>query len=268
MDISRVKLVATDMDGTLLNSEKQLPVNFYQVFSRLKAKGTLFAAASGRQFFNLQHEFETVKNDVVFIAENGSYVVYKEEDILVQALDKDRVCELITIARGIPDSYIILCGKKQAYVENTSPVFMENLNMYYLRKQVVNDLTLVENDQFLKIAICDLAGAEQNSYRYFKALENDLQVKVSGQIWLDLFHKDANKGRAVQVIQQRFGIDFTETMVFGDYLNDLEMMKEGYFSYAMENAHPAIKEASRFLTASNDEDGVMKVLNRLVAATV
>jgi len=53
-------------------------------------------------------------------------------------------------------------------------------------------------------------------------------------------------------------------MVFGDYLNDLEMMHEGYFSYAMENAHDDIKKASRFITTSNDEAGVMKVLELML----
>jgi len=67
----------------------------------------------------------------------------------------------------------------------------------------------------------------------------------------------------MKIIQQTFNIGFEQTMVFGDYLNDLEMMHEGYFSYAMENAHDDIKNASRFVTASNDEDGVMKVLEMI-----
>ncbi|MFT3703863.1 MAG: HAD family hydrolase [Agriterribacter sp.] len=264
MDISQVKLIATDMDGTLLDSQKKLPAGFYQMFQQLKAHGILFAAASGRQFFNLQSEFSSIKDEMIFIAENGSYVVYKGNDILVQELDKNVVRELIAIARKIPDAYIILCGKKQAYIENTAPAFMSHVNMYYDRKAVVEDLTTVDDDQFLKIAICDLAGSEQNSYTYFKHLENELQVKVSGSIWLDLSHKLANKGRAIQALQQSLHISFNETMVFGDYLNDLEMMSEGYFSYAMENAHPEIKEASRFITASNDENGVMKVLEMML----
>lgn len=252
------------MDGTLLNSKKELSPGFYPLFHQLRELGILFAAASGRQFFNLQNEFSAIQNDMIFIAENGSYVFYKGRDILVQALDRNTTHQLINIARKIPDAYIILCGKKQAYIENTDPVFMEHVNMYYDRKRSVEDLLQVEDDQFLKIAICDLAGSEQNSYTYFRHLENELQVKVSGSIWLDLSHKLANKGRAIKVLQQEFNISFDETMIFGDYLNDLEMMKEGYFSYAMENAHPEIKEVSRFIAQSNDEDGVMKVLETIL----
>jgi Cof subfamily protein (haloacid dehalogenase superfamily) len=264
MDISKVKLIATDMDGTLLDSQKRLPGDFYPLFQQLRLRGILFAAASGRQFFNLQNEFLPVKDDLIFIAENGSYVFYKGRDVLVQALDKNTTHQLISIARTIPQAYIILCGKKQAYIENTDPVFMEHVNMYYDRQAVVDDLTKVEDDQFLKIAICDFAGSEKNSYTYFKHLENEIEVKVSGNLWLDLSHKLANKGRAIKALQQSLNISFEETMVFGDYLNDLEMMSEGYFSYAMENAHPDIKTASRFITASNDEAGVMKVLETML----
>lgn len=264
MNLPGVKLIATDMDGTLLNSKKELNKGFYNVFERLRSKGVLFAAASGRQFFNLQNEFSPIKDDMIFIAENGSYVVYRNRDLLVQAIDEHTVHELIRTARKIPEAYTILCGKQQAYIENTDARFMEHVNMYYDRKLVVKDLLEVNDDQFLKIAICDFAGSEQNSYTWFKPLENELQVKVSGSIWLDLSHRLANKGRAIKVLQQEFNIGFDETMVFGDYLNDLEMMKEGYYSYAMENAHPDIKEAARFITVSNDEDGVMKVLESLL----
>lgn len=264
MEITKVKLIATDMDGTLLDSKKKLPKDFHNVFQQLQSRGILFAAASGRQFYNLQNEFLSIKDEMVFIAENGSYVVYKGKDILVQELDKEVVRDLIMMARKIPNAYTILCGKKQAYIEDTTPAFTEHVNMYYDRQAVVDDLTKVEDDQFLKIAICDLAGSEQNSYTYFKHLENELQVKVSGSIWLDLSHKLANKGRAIKALQQALNISFDETMVFGDYLNDLEMMTEGYFSYAMENAHEDIKTASRFITSANDDSGVMKVLEKML----
>jgi Cof subfamily protein (haloacid dehalogenase superfamily) len=260
-----IKLVATDMGGTLLNAAKELPVNFLPVFRQLSARGILFAAASGRQFYNIRNQFKAIQDELVFIAENGSYVVYRGQELLVQALDRQTVDRLIAIARDIPDAFIILCGKNQAYIENDTPEFVKNVNMYYDRWEKVGDLLQVDDDIFLKIAVCDLAGSENNSYLHFKHLENELEVKVSGSIWLDLSHKLANKGRAINVIQKHFGIDFNETMVFGDYLNDLEMMKEGYFSYAVENAHANIKAAARFITSSNEENGVMQVLESLLA---
>ncbi|MBC7886998.1 MAG: HAD family hydrolase [Ferruginibacter sp.] len=266
MDLSKIKLVAADMDGTLLNSRHELGADFYPVFNQMKAKGLLFAAASGRQFFNLLKQFEPIENEVIFIAENGSYVVYRGEDILVQAMEAEIVKEQILTARNIPGTYTILCGKKRAYVENSAPRFIDNVKLYYDRYEVVDDLLNVADDRFLKIAICDLAGSEGNSYTFFKQKQDQLQVKVSGHIWLDISHKLANKGRALEVIQDKYGISVDETMVFGDYLNDLEMMRQATFSYAMENALPEIKKAARFLTKSNEENGVTEVLQQMLRA--
>lgn len=265
MDFKDVRLIATDMDGTLLNSAKELPENFLPVFRQLSEQGILFAAASGRQFYNIRNQFTTIQNEVIFIAENGSYVVYRDQELLVQAIDRDTVNRLVAIARNIPNAFIILCGKKQAYIENHNVEFIRHVHMYYDRCSQVSNLLEVKDDAFLKIAICDLAGSEGNSYLHFKHLQEELEVKVSGSIWLDLSHKLANKGRAINVVQKHFGIEVNQTMVFGDYLNDLEMMKEGYFSYAMDNAHPDIKAAARFNTGSNDDNGVMQILESLVA---
>ncbi len=266
MDHSKVKLVAVDMDGTLLNSKKELPGDFYPVFNKLRKQDILFAIASGRQYYNLVAEVAPVKENIIFIAENGSYVVHNNKEILLQPLERSLAYSLIETARGIKDVEIILCGKKQAYIENSDPRFLQHVDMYYNKRITVNDLLQVENDEVLKIALCDFGGSEQNSYSHFKHLENEIQVKVSGTLWLDLSDKLANKGRAVKAIQQLYNIGYNETMVFGDYMNDLEMLQEGYFSYAMANAHPEVKAAARFLAESNDDNGVMKVISGLQVA--
>lgn len=264
--LSQIKFVAADMDGTLLNAKHEISPDFYPVFEQMKAKGLLFAAASGRQYFNLLNRFTIIKDDVIFIAENGSYVVYRGEELLVQAMDEWVVKEQLAAAAKIPDVYPILCGKKSAYVQSTEPRFIENVEMYYDKYELVDDLLKVDNDQFLKIAICDLAGSESNSYHFFKQKMDELQVKISGLIWLDLSHKLANKGRAIEKLQQKFGISKDETMAFGDYLNDLEMLQQTGFSYAMENAHGDIKNTARFITKSNEEDGVVIVLKEMLRA--
>jgi Cof subfamily protein (haloacid dehalogenase superfamily) len=266
IDWSQIKLIVTDIDGTLLNSSYELSKDFFPIFHRLSAKGIRFAAASGRQYYNLLNRFESIQSEMSFIAENGSYVVEQGKDLLVQELPDALTKDLLMEARHIPDTYTVLCGKNKAYIENTHPAFVDKVKLYYDRFEVVENLLAVENDRFLKIAICDFAGSEQNSYRYFRDKSDFLQVKISGSIWLDLSHKMANKGRAIRVLQDKYNITPQETMAFGDYLNDLEMMQEVYFSFAVENAHPSIREAARFLTTSNDEDGVIRILQQLLKA--
>lgn len=251
-----IKLVATDMDGTLLNDEDEISKDFYKVFEELRKKDVIFAAASGRQYYNLLKRFEDVADDMMFIAENGTIVMYKGEEILLNALDKEVANELINIGRNIEGGYVILCGKKAAYVESKDKKFLEEIEKYYEEYEIVDDLTKVEDD-VLKVAICDFLGSETNSNIHYKEYMDKLQVSVSGATWLDIMPKGVNKGVAINKLQEMLNISHEETMVFGDYLNDLEMMKSAYHSYAMENAHDELKKVARFRAKRNNEDGVI-----------
>lgn len=263
-----IRLIATDMDGTLLNSKSELDASFFTLFSQLRAQGILFAAASGRQYYNLTKYFDAIKDDMFFVAENGSYVMHRDQELYVQSLELSIARQMIEIARNIPNTYIILCGKKKAYVESNVPKFWDQVTRHFEQYELVEDLTTIEDDECLKISLCDFDGSANNSYPHFKPWEQELQVKVSGGIWLDVSHKLANKGQALKVLQECYGIMPEQTMVFGDYLNDLEMMRQAHHSYAMENAHPAIKEAARFQAKSNDEKGVFEVLNKLITCLI
>ncbi|MCE7061328.1 HAD family hydrolase [Dyadobacter sp. CY343] len=263
MNFSDIRLIATDMDGTLLNSKHEVHESFYPVFQKIKDHGIVFVAASGRQYFNLTKALDRIKDQVIFAAENGSYVVFQDEEIHIQPIDQDIVRELITIGRTIPNTYPIICGKKKAYVESDEPEFINHLKLYFERYEVVEDLLAIKDDKFLKFTLCDLAGSEVNSYPHYKRFEDDLQVKISGPIWLDISDKKANKGRAMEVLQEKFNVTPEQTMVFGDYLNDLEMLEKAHYSYAMANAHPDIKKIARFIAKSNDENGVIEVLSEL-----
>ncbi len=88
-------------------------------------------------------------------------------------------------------------------------------------------------------------------------------MKVSGQNWVDISSPNAHKGFALQKLQELYNITPAETMVFGDYNNDLEMLALSDFSFAMENAHPNVKEVAKYQTVSNDDFGVERVLEQL-----
>ncbi|WP_195937928.1 HAD family hydrolase [Romboutsia sp. 1001713B170131_170501_G6] len=254
-----IKLIATDMDGTLLNNNNEIHHDFIDVFEKLQEKDIIFAAASGRQYFNLLKRFENVKDKMMFIAENGTFVVYKGEEIFINSLDRNIAKELVNIGRNIENSNVILCGKNSAYIESTDEEFIKEVEKYYEKYEVVKDVNEIEDD-ILKVTICDFNGAQENSNKYYDDYREDLQVSISGKIWLDITNKGANKGVAIKVLQEKMGIDFNETMVFGDYLNDLEMMEVAYHSYAMENAHDDLKKVSRFIAKSNDENGVLEAI--------
>ncbi|MFD2563374.1 HAD family hydrolase [Aquimarina rubra] len=266
MDLSQIKLVATDMDGTLLNSRGEVSQSFFYLFDELKELGVTFVAASGRQYYSILHKLNAIKDDMIVIAENGALTMHKDEELQTTEIDRETYLELLEITKDLKGSQVILCGRKRAYIEDYGKDFENMLNEFYGRYKIVDDLSQVLDDQYLKIAICNEKGSEKYLYPALKHLENRLKVKVSGKVWLDLSHNDANKGHALQNLQKSLNISTQETMVFGDYNNDLEMMSQATYSFAMQNAHPNVKAAANYSTKSNDENGVEYMLAKMIEA--
>ena len=116
-------------------------------------------------------------------------------------------------------------------------------------------------DTVLKVTLGDWKGVEEKSYAAYKKFENDFKVAVAAKIFLDINSKKTNKGNAIKGVQEKLNISPDETMVFGDYLNDLEMMQNASHSYAMKNAHPEIISTSKYITEfDNNENGVLRTI--------
>lgn len=261
-----VKLIATDMDGTLLDDLKNLSPDFWEVEKQLLDRGILFAVASGRQFHNLAKVFGQTADRTIFIAENGSYGEYQGKELFRMALDWNAVLDFIRIGRRVPNSGMVISGKDFAYVEGTNPEFVDEVRRHHDKLKVVDDLTQIE-DVVLKFTMCDFNDIVGNTYPHFGQLSGDFNVVVSGKYWMDITDKSANKGTALRRIQEHFGISRDDTMVFGDYLNDMQMMAEAKYSYAMKNAHADIlKVASHVTELDNNAYGVTETIKRLVLA--
>ncbi len=266
MDLSQIKLVATDMDGTLLNSRGQVSTHFFDLFEELQDLGVTFVAASGRQYYSIIHKLDPIKDDIIVIAENGALTMQQGKELQTTEIDRNTYLELLDITKDLEGSQVILCGRKKGYIEDHGQDFENMFKEYYGRYEVVEDLSQITDDQYLKIAICNQKGAEKYLYPALKHLEDRLKVKVSGEIWLDLSHNLANKGHALQQLQNSHNILPEETMVFGDYNNDLEMMGRATYSFAMQNAHPNVKAVANYTTKSNDNNGVEYMLQKMIEA--
>ena len=261
---SEIKLIVSDMDGTLLNSKHEVSPQFFRAYHHLQEKGIQFAVASGRQYYSLKERLEPIEDEVIYIAENGAIVMYKGEEKYLVPMSTDIVHEIIKEVRALGDKYLVLCGREQAYIEKNDPEFMEHFLNHYEKYELVDDLLKVKDDVFLKLTICDLKGAEENSLPHIEHFGEDLQVKLSGKIWIDFNDKEAQKGNALKALQQHLGIAKEETIVFGDYLNDLELFEHAGRSYAMQNAHDDVKAIATHHTGSNDQLGVETVLEELL----
>jgi hypothetical protein len=262
-----IRLIACDMDGTLLDDDDAVHDDFWPLIDQLHARGIVFCPASGRQYYNLVERFEPIADEVIFIAENGTFVVRQGRELSSDCLDRGVARDLIDVARGLTargaDVGAVLCGKASAYIERTDPPFREEVDKYYHRLEVVDDLNAVDDD-VLKVAVFDFVSSEEISAPAYAHFLSTHQVVVSGQHWLDVMDLHANKGSGIRHIQDALGITRDQTMVFGDFLNDLEMMDEATYSFAMANAHPALAARARYRAPGNTDNGVVRTIKSVL----
>ncbi len=264
---SNTKLIVSDMDGTLLNDKGKVNPLFFELFQKLKVKNITFCAASGRQYDSILGKLKSIKDSIYIIAENGANVRYRQENLLQIGLQKDVAKSTIERLRTIQDTYIVLCTNQGAYIETTDENFVKLFKEYYSNYHIVSDLLEVINKVVVyKIASYHFQSSETFIYPYLKDLKDKALLKISGQHWLDISSYASNKGKALQLLQEKLNIKKEETVVIGDYLNDLELFENAEYGFAVANAHPNIKEVANFLTDDNNNLGVEKVLQKILAS--
>lgn len=255
----QMKLVAMDMDGTLLDSNKKLPADFMdwvQAHPNIKT-----VIASGRQYYTLVNDFLPIRDQLVYVAENGGLVFEKDEILYSNEMQLEDVCicmERIDAVRGLTP---IVCGARSAYMRPVPERIRREAEMYYARLQQTEDLCkAASHDTIVKIAIFVDEKMAESAMNHFKGIPEHLSAVLSGDSWIDIANRSVNKGVVVAAIQKKYGIGREESMAFGDYLNDRELLRSCEESYCMENGHPDLKALAKHVTDSNDNNGVMKVL--------
>lgn len=258
-----IKLIACDMDGTLLDSQKRLPGDLFPVLAQLRERGTDFAVASGRQYGALRRDFEALVPHILFICENGALIMRNDRRVFIDPLEARFLPRIIETARTLKCVYPVVCRAEWALVERTaSPAFIAETQRYYPNVRVVDDLmACCDADDVCKVAFYDEGDAQTHELPVLeRALADELAVILSGEHWVDVMKPGVNKGRAMRALQEMLGISPQECMAFGDYLNDIELLEAVSESYAMANAHPDLMRAARHTAPSNDENGVMRVI--------
>ena len=119
-------------------------------------------------------------------------------------------------------------------------------------------------DQFIKISAYKKHDVEPATKELREKYGSRLKITISGDMWMDCMAKDVNKGKAVRTIQESLGIKMEETMAFGDGENDLSMLRAAGLGVAMENGEEQVKQASDFVTVSNNDAGVASAIRKFV----
>lgn len=258
-----IKLIASDIDGTLVNSAKQLPPDFDETIRDLSDKGITFAVSSGRSLISLQEQFGKYMNDISIICDNGALIMDKGEILSQSVMPKDKVIKMVDLCEEngmIP----LLCSPTNTFISSSNSDYIKEVSLYYKKRTILDDLRNYDGE-VTKVAIYHEDGIEHNGLTTLqRKFGNDFNVVLSGYYWADIMNTGVTKGRGIEILQQRLGASYESTMAFGDYLNDIEMLNCAYYSFAMENAHPTVKTAANFHTGSNEDFSVMKEIRELI----
>ena len=263
-----IKLVITDIDGTLgPDGTSSVSKRLIELIPLLKKKGILFAAASGRQLTSLKNLFKDVENDVIFIAENGAYVVCRDTVMSVSPMKRDLVEKLTANLREYESQggYLTASTPEAIYVENDDSVFLDFLiNGYKNNTKVVDDVLKLESP-IIKMSLYKEDGIGRiGTEKLIPKWKDSLKAVMAGTMWVDFMDLTVDKGFAVQQIQNITGIKPEECMCFGDNENDCSMFKKSGVSCAVENALDCVKEVATKVIPGYKDDGVVKELEKLL----
>lgn len=274
-DGSAIRLVVCDMDGTLLGADGRISLRTWEMIRAMRSAGITFVPASGRQYATLAGLFADIHEGLTVIAENGTVVMRDGAEIAIEPLPGGVADSVVDVVRDLhngnaagaepSDCGAVVCTPKMAYTERDDEDFLREARRYYHALTTVADLHDIPGEP-VKVAIFTFDESEESVAPALRAagIDSLADVVVSGHHWVDVMPPKVNKGVALERLQAALGVRRDETMVFGDYLNDLEMMDYAEASVAMVNGHPDVIQRSRYVAPRHDHDGVAQVLEHVL----
>lgn len=269
-----IKLIAIDMDGTLLNSKNQLTDRTFNAINKAQEKGVKVVIATGRVLKSALHYSKELNLDSYVSACNGAIVVDEfSTPVLKKPIGKgdlEKVMELghslgiyfhfynedtfftKTLVQEVIDYYTPTTEKFQSqaigveiYDNISDIVSIGDLSIY--------KFLFIDNDKD-KLKILREKLVDMDTIDISSSWNNNIEVMAKG----------ASKGNSIEYLCNEFGINRSQVMAIGDNENDLSMIQYAGFGVAMENGEDVVKKAAKYITASNEEDGVAKVIEKFV----
>lgn len=254
------RIVALDMDGTLVDPEGNIPDEFWDVLEEAKGKGMVIAPASGRQLATLQDMFDG-KGIETFIAENGGVVWHDGEIVSTKQMDENAVQAVLRAAEEAEaEIYPVVCKPEFAFVSEDMPesVARETEKYYHSQRPVPSLAKAAEasSDPTIKVSLFVSSDAETEGLPVARTAEKQ-NIAVSGQHWVDIMSPETNKGLALRALAEALKVELADTAAIGDYLNDYEMLETAGTAVAMDNGHEKLKAIADIIADSNANHGAI-----------
>ncbi len=287
------KMVAVDLDGTLLNQYGMVTQNTKDVIKKVIQKGTDIVIASGRPVDSIKEIANEIESKNYFIAGNGAliYDIQKDEIIYNKFLSKEKVLEIIGICEENSISYNV-------YTDQTILASSLKYNVLYYQKENLKKeeskqtkISIVENlyeyvknineNRFLKITICDeskivfnsiirklaqIKGIEvlDVSHMSRKTIKQGTEDVIIEYYYTEISLENVDKWNAIEYLAQKINIKKDEIIAIGDNINDKKMIENAGLGIAMQKCAPEVKKVAKFITTSNNEEGVAKALEKFI----
>lgn len=265
--MSKIKLIASDLDGTLLpEGTKDINPEIYTVVRQLKENGIIFVPASGRELPTMRTVLEPIKDDVYFIANNGG-VISKgvDEAISVLSLDWEVVKAVVTDVKKDHDcAFVSFNTTGGTYTDSTNKDLLEWLKDGYGMNPIVVPDMLSEKREAIKISVFVNVDASLVAPDYIKKYGTRAHVTAAGANWIDFTHSQADKGIAFNRLIETLGIAKEETWAFGDNENDISMLQAAGCGFAAPEARAAVKKAADVCLKGDIWDSVIIKLKELL----
>ena len=239
-----LKLIASDMDGTMLDANECVPDGTYELILRLREEGVRFAATSGRRFDTLCELFEPIVDCMDFVASNGAQVIVEGELVDLEVFSHAAVKRLARVVDLFDTMHLALFDETRSYLLDDEARFEREVD-----KNLPNPVRVyaVPSPQvsILKASVyCD-EDVMDMAYILSRELDDDFVFAPSGRKWID-------------------GIRADEMMAFGDSMNDYEILRMAGMSVAMGNARYAIKQIADRVIGTNVDQSVQAELRRML----
>lgn len=266
-----IKLIAIDIDGTLINDKHQITPEVHEALQKAREQGVKVVLCTGRPLpgvTNYLNELELFTGEDYVICYNGSLVqnTLTKEIIVEFGLTLDDYLEMEYLARKV-GVHFHATGLETMYTANRNisshtvrEAYLVNMDLCYRTpEEMTEDIKIVKMMMIDDAEVLD-QGIAQIPKEYF---ERYTMVK-SSPYFFEILNKQADKGAALKHLAQHLGIKQEEVMAIGDNENDLPMIEFAGIGVAMGNATENVKKVANVITASNNEHGVAKAVEKYV----
>lgn len=259
-----IRLIASDMDGTLLDEHSEVPPETYDLILALREKGVHFAASSGRRFDRLCQFFAPVRDKMDFVAANGAQVYVDGELVDREVFSHLGIRRLAKTVGQFESLHMALFDDEKSFLLDDEDKFVREIDkdlpnaerIWYLPGPDVS---------ILKISIyCEDGHVMDYAYALSRELGDEFLFAPSGTHWIDALQRGVNKATGIEQVMAHHGITRDEVMAFGDSMNDYEIIRFVGTGCAMANGRPALKAVANRVIGYNYDQAVQGEMRKLL----